>query len=322
MPLSIIEQSRIFYEERLAKAIERDFPEFADRIAVGIVGEGSDCFGYDDLISQDHDFGVGVCLWLTDEDAPKIGNDLQNVYSRELSEWIRSETATSVNPDHSIRLNQRRGVQSIRQFYSNCIGSSIDPSDPVISDGIWFYTDEWKFATAVNGVVFRDDCGQFTKVRELRQGYYPDRIWKMRLVNALHDYAAAAQVNYARCMARNDLVSAQYCRMRSIDAAINIMFLIRRRFAPYYKWKYRALKELKGSAPLAELIEQVSLMVPDTQAWDGYVYSSSTVNQNDSSIEQFDRIAGLLVDELKNAGLTNSSEIFLEAHCGIIAAGI
>ena len=97
MPLSIIEQSRIFYEERLAKAIERDFPEFADRIAVGIVGEGSDCFGYDDLISQDHDFGVGVCLWLTDEDAPKIGNDLQNVYSRELSEWIRSETATSVS---------------------------------------------------------------------------------------------------------------------------------------------------------------------------------------------------------------------------------
>ena len=82
------------------------------------------------------------------------------------------------------------------------------------------------------------------------------------------------------------------------------------------------MKELKGSAPLAELIEQVSLMVPDTQAWDGYVYSSSTVNQNDSSIEQFDRIAGLLVDELKNAGLTNSSEIFLEAHCGIIAAGI
>ncbi len=53
--------NRRFYEEYVADLIHTRFGEYEDRIAVGIAGEGSDCFGYDDHISRDHDFGTGDC---------------------------------------------------------------------------------------------------------------------------------------------------------------------------------------------------------------------------------------------------------------------
>lgn len=38
-----IERSRRFYENHVAPLIRERFGEYEDRIAVGIVGEGSDC---------------------------------------------------------------------------------------------------------------------------------------------------------------------------------------------------------------------------------------------------------------------------------------
>ena len=71
-----IDNSRRFYEKQVAPLIREKFPEYEERIAVGLAGEGSDCFGYDDFMSRDHDFGTGVCLWLTDEDMALFGQKL------------------------------------------------------------------------------------------------------------------------------------------------------------------------------------------------------------------------------------------------------
>ena len=76
-----IEISRAFYEEYGKPMIEKEFSEYADRIAVGLVGHGSECFGFDDEISCDHDFEPGFCLWLRDEDEKSIGFRLFRAYS-------------------------------------------------------------------------------------------------------------------------------------------------------------------------------------------------------------------------------------------------
>ena len=72
----ITEKSRRFFNNEVAPMIRGSFRAYETRIAVGIAGEGSDCFGYDDLISRDHDFGTGVCLWLTDKDYREIGIEM------------------------------------------------------------------------------------------------------------------------------------------------------------------------------------------------------------------------------------------------------
>ena len=77
----VLEKNRRFYDQYVAEMIRSQFSEYEDRIAVGIAGEGSDCFGYDDELSRDHDFGTGVCLWLTDADMARFGYALSIAYN-------------------------------------------------------------------------------------------------------------------------------------------------------------------------------------------------------------------------------------------------
>ena len=62
-----LELSEAFYETFGKPMLEEQFPELLPSLAVGLFGSGSECFGYDDDISQDHDFEPGFCIFLPDE---------------------------------------------------------------------------------------------------------------------------------------------------------------------------------------------------------------------------------------------------------------
>ena len=59
-----LELARKYYEEYGIPMLENEFPETRKYLAVGLVGSGSECLGYDDKISQDHDFEPGFCIFL------------------------------------------------------------------------------------------------------------------------------------------------------------------------------------------------------------------------------------------------------------------
>lgn len=320
-----MEKNRAFYQNYIAPMLKQEFPEYENHIAVGVVGEGSDCFGYDDLISQDHDFGIGVCLWLTEEDAQAIGPQLQAEYQKQLELWYRTNVTESafLSPQElRIRLMIRRGVQTTSQFYTGLLGFKLQSTEPLISNASWFYTEEWRFATATNGVVFRDDLGEFSRIRQTLLSHYPDRIFRMRLANALHEFSGAMQANYARCMSRGDLVAANFCKSRSIEAAMDILFLLNHRFAPYYKWKFKAFTELPNSADISNLLTAASMELPSLEAWKDVDYDARRVNTQDPLVNTFEKIASLIANQLYDAGLTRSKEVFLEAHCQDIGNGI
>ena len=73
--------SEMFFEEYGLPMLEKEFPEYKDEIAVGLVGQTSECFGYDDFISRDHDYAPGFWLWLPEELKKEIGVDLQKAYN-------------------------------------------------------------------------------------------------------------------------------------------------------------------------------------------------------------------------------------------------
>ena len=77
-----LELCESFYNEYGIPMIRTKFPAYEGMIAAGLVGEGSECFGFDDEVSRDHDFGPGFCLWLTDQVYDEIGEALQEEYDK------------------------------------------------------------------------------------------------------------------------------------------------------------------------------------------------------------------------------------------------
>ena len=62
-----LELSERFYFEYGAPMLHNEFPELEEIVAVGLCGSGSECFGFDDEISKDHDFDPGFCIFIPDE---------------------------------------------------------------------------------------------------------------------------------------------------------------------------------------------------------------------------------------------------------------
>ncbi len=310
----IFDKSRRFYENEVAPLIHRRFCDYENRIAVGIAGEGSDCFGYDDQISRDHDFGTGVCLWIPEEDFSTYGFRLSIAYN-ELADRFADGYITD-------RIRERRGVLGIHTFYSDILSIDCDTEHCAMSDAAWRLLDHDCLATAVNGEVFRDDLGVFGAFRELLLGYYPDRIWRERIADGLHLFSQCLQVNYARCMTRGDVVAAQICRSRGIEEAMRLYFLLHRRYSPYYKWTFRALTEIDGSAAFSELIRQLAVAPCDVRPWQSRPYRPDVLNRDDVVVRLAEDVAAHIVRLLRNYRLAKNDDPYLEVHVnGILQGG-
>ena len=62
-----LELSEAFFREYGMPMLKEDFPALLPHIAVGLVGAGSECLGFDDDTSHDHDFDMGFAIFLPDE---------------------------------------------------------------------------------------------------------------------------------------------------------------------------------------------------------------------------------------------------------------
>ena len=63
-----LELSRAFFEEYGMPMLQEEFPQLLMYLAAGLTGSGSECFGFDDEVSRDHDFEPGFCIFLPGEE--------------------------------------------------------------------------------------------------------------------------------------------------------------------------------------------------------------------------------------------------------------
>ncbi len=238
------ELSKRFYRECGVPMLHEQFPEWESLVAVGLVGSGSECFGYDDELSQDHDFEPGFCLFLPDEKTVdrKTAFALERAYAKLPKEFM-GYTRSPLSPVGG----NRHGVLRIDEFFEAKIG--VANGDLSLKD--WFWIDEQLLAEATNGAVFRDDLGLFSAIRE-KIAYLPEPVRLKKLAGQLLLMGQAGQYNYKRCVLRGETAAAQLTVTRFVDAVLRVVFLLNKTYLPYYKWTFRALRGL----PLLSALEK------------------------------------------------------------------
>ena len=226
-----LELARYYYETAGKQALERQVPDLVPRLAIGLVGEGSECFGLDDELSRDHDWGPAFCIWMTEEDFVRHGVQVQAVY-RSLPDAVAGFSVRK----SGIMSSGRVGCLCIEDWYRRYTGYAYGPE----TLAQWRQLPESFLATATNGEVFAD----------------PLRIKK--IVARAATMAQAGQYNYPRCVRRGDTVAAQLAIAEFTRAAMSMVYLLNRSYAPYYKWTHRGMKNLEKLPRVAVQLEKLS----------------------------------------------------------------
>ena len=296
-----LELSRRYFEEYGLPMLKQKFPALLPLLAAGLTGSGSECFGFDDELSRDHDFDPGFCLFLPGEDV--IGRQeafrLERAYAALPAEYgglRRGLVAPAGGP--------RRGVMRTADFFMQKTGTP----DGKMSLKQWLAVPDHALAEAVNGRIFMDGPGQVTRIRE-RLARFPEDIRRKKLAGHLLLMAQAGPYNYARCLLHGETGAAQLAAGEFVRAAMRTVFLLNNVYEPYYKWCFRAMRGLDRLSLLAELLEY--LLTTD---------NGPSLRKEKQSV--MEGICGDVIAELRRQGLSGAASGDLEAHAFAVQEGI
>lgn len=251
-----IEISKAYFEEYGRPMLEKDFSDIIPYLCVGMVGSGSDCYGFDDEISRDHDFEPGFCIFIPNEDVVDRRKEflLERAYAKLPKEFMGLKRSL-VSPVGG----RRNGVIRTEEFYTNKIGSA----DGKLSVLDWLTISESYLFEATNGEIFFDNYGEFSEIRN-RIMNMPEDIRLKKLAGNMLLMAQSGQYNYGRCLSHGETGAAQLAVIEFVNAAMKTVFLLNKKYMPYYKWSFRAMRDLKLFSTFSDSFEYLLMSENDS----------------------------------------------------------
>lgn len=264
------------------------FSAHQERIAAGLVGLGSECLGFDDEFSRDHDWGPGFCLWLTRPDYDEIGRSLQEEYQK------LPATFSGFERKQSDWGGGRVGVFETGEFYRGFLGRTDAPT--ALYD--WLRIPENSLSVCTAGRVFYDPLGEFSGIRQKLLEFYPDDIRIVKIAARCMSAGQSGQYNFVRSLWRRDYFATQYAETKFCADIMSLVFLLNRSYAPYYKWLLRGIAELPTLGEF--MFEKISAMAKS--------------NDHEQKRVLMDEICAAVIQELLREGLSDSGSRFLVDH--------
>lgn len=286
-----LELARQYYEVCGKEMLQTQFPAVMPFLAIGLVGSGSECYGYDDETSRDHDYEPAFCIFLPGEDVVdrQTAFRLERAYAKLPKEFMGLKR-NRVNPVGG----SRHGVIRMADFFLAKTGTP----DGDLSPEQWFSVPEFGLLEATNGAVFADPYGQFTAIRE-KLRYFPEDIRKKKLAGHLLLMGQAGQYNYSRCIARGETGAAQLTVFEFVQSALHSIYLLNRVYMPYYKWSFRGLQNLPRLGGLAEELEYL-------------ISSGNTAGEAEKKTALIEKTCAAMAEELRIQNLISLQNAELE----------
>ena len=288
-----IQLAEDYFEAYGRPMLEEKFPGIMPYIAAGLAGSGSECLGFDDAISEDHDFGPGFCLWLPDEETVdrKTAFALERAYNA-LPQEFKGYKRPLMQPVGGAR----KGVMRMADFFAERIGRS----DADLSYAEWLALPAPSLLEAVNGKVFYDGSGEFSRIRA-KLSEMPRDVRLKRLAGHLLLMSQSGQYNYQRCLDHGEEGAAQLAALEFVKNTVSAVFLLNDTYEPYYKWAFRAMR---GLPVLSELEGTLADII-------------SKPNDPETSFEKYTRIEEVctaVIDVLMDLEITSASCGDMEKH--------
>lgn len=291
-----LELARNYYDAYGRKMLA-EFPALKGKFAAGLVGRGSECFGFDDEISRDHDYGPSFCIWLKKKQFDQYGGQLQAAYDALPRDFMGVPGRVTEQTGQG-----RVGILCIEDFYFGLLGTEDVPE----TNRQWLALRDENLATATNGAVFEDQAGEFSRIRDGLLAYYPEDVRIRKIVGGLARAARAGQYNYARAMRRGERVAAELFLHEFIKESMSLAYLLGRRYAPFDKWIHRGMKTLPICSEIGDMISLFYQVKEPENAWEN--------GNADDRVLIIEAICSIIVQELNAQGLSDLEDNFLQSH--------
>lgn len=279
-----LELSEKYFEAFGRAVIERNFQNLKKHIACAMVGEGSECLGFDDDISADHDFGPGFCIFVDDSVDEKDFERLRKAYDnlpKTYRGYTRLETAQGKN---------RVGVIRFTDYIKKVTGFDHMPK------GIeeWQYTVDENLAIGVNGKVFLDEGNILSDFRKRILHEQPYYVYFRKLGMQLELMAKHGQYSFPRAVQRGDMGAAFIAKAEFLRSAMRAAHILNHKYAPYSKWLRKSMEGIEEFKELLPVFDKL--------------FAGAICKED---IDDIEKISAAIHKAMKNRGLITNDESYL-----------
>lgn len=236
-----LELARTFYRDVLG-GIVGGIPH-----AAAALGEGSEILGFDTERSTDHSWGPRAQIFVQADAVGSLRARIDAGLPETFRGWpVRYYRWQTGRVEHHVE------VTTVGEWLTNRLGFDSRVSMPI---GAWLSTPQQLLLEVTGGMVFRDDVGELTAIREMMAWYSHD-VW-LWMMAAQWQRLQDDESFIGRTAEVGDALGSRLVAARIAQGAVRLCFLQGRRYVPYAKWLGSAFARLDAATEVGPLLDGV-----------------------------------------------------------------
>jgi len=260
------------------------------KYSAGLIGSGSEVLGYDTPQSRDHNWGLRLFLFLTEEDLRTKSKQLDEVLRQNLPKSFLGYPTSFGRPDEiGVRVPKQSNSGeidhyvmffTIRSFFKDYL--DLNPYQE-IGVSTWLTLPQQKLLSLIKGRMFRDDLG----IRQIlmKFEYYPRDVWFFLLASQWSKISQKEAL-VGRTAEIGDELGSKIIAAEIAKDLMALCFLMEKRFMPYTKWFGKAFSELEIARKISPVLKRIlySKSIKERECHLGKAYSIVASKHNSLKI--------------------------------------